>query len=57
MMIQSEIIIANDEKKFIDDLNFFLEKLASHQFLDIKFSSQLMAGKICFEALIIYKVE
>lgn len=56
-MIQSEIIIARDEKKFIEDLNFFLEKLAVHQFIDIKFSSQIISNKILFEALIIYKVE
>lgn len=56
-MIQSEIINGTDEKTFIEDLNYFLDKLEDHQFIDIKFRSNLYKNKLFYQALIIYKTE
>ena len=56
-MIQTEIIYTNNENSFIEDLNYFLEKLQYHQLIDIKFNSFLNLDNMIFQALIIYKTE
>ena len=56
-MIQVEIIEARKEKKFIEDLNYFLERLLTHQLIDIKYQVSMFENNVIYTALIIYKVE
>ena len=56
-MIQVEIIENKLEKSFVEDLNYFLERLSSHQLIDIKFHTSVNDSCIIYHALIIYKTE
>lgn len=56
-MIQIEIIENIKEKDFVDDVNYFLEKLNNHQLVDIKFNSFDKDDISIYRALIIYIME
>lgn len=56
-MIQSEIILNNDENAFVDELNYFLEKLGNHQLVDVKFSVQFVDSRLLYQALVLYEME
>ncbi len=56
-MVQTEIIYNVDDKQFIEDLNYFLEKLGNHRLIDIKFFCLKNAEEIIYQALIVYQME
>lgn len=56
-MIQVEIIEGIKENDFVEDLNFFLEKLSTHQLIDIKFNTYKDENNSIYRALIIYQME
>lgn len=59
-MIQIEIINSKDENNLVLDVNYFLEQLEEHLFIDIKYSSFLVDKEnnlYTYSALIIYRVE
>ncbi len=56
-MIQVDIIQNSDEKKFIEDINYFLEKLSNHQVIDIKYQSIIVKGNLMLQAFIVYIME
>ena len=56
-MVQVEIIEGFIEKEFVEDLNFFLEKLSTHQLIDIKFNTYKEENNSVYRALIIYQME
>ena len=60
-MIQIEIIEKDTEQYLVNDVNYFLEQLENHLFVDIKYSTNMIHfnHEIIknYTALIIYKVE
>ena len=56
-MIQVEIIEGLKEKEFVEDMNYFLEKLSAHQLIDIKFNTYINEKETIYRALIIYNME
>lgn len=60
-MIQIEIIEKETEQELVNDVNYFLEQLENHLFVDIKYSSNIYQMnkeiKKNFTAMIIYRVE
>lgn len=59
-MIQVEIFQNESETNLINDINYFLEQLEEHLYIDIKYSSffsPTSESKIIYTAMIIYKVQ
>ncbi len=59
-MIQVEIIKSHDENQLVSDINYFLQQLEEHLYIDIKYSSFLVNKEdntYLYSALIIYRVE
>lgn len=56
-MIQVELFQKNKEDELIEDVNYFLDQLQDHLFIDIKFNSIISHDhKLIYQALVIYKV-
>lgn len=59
-MIQVEVIESSNEEDFVNDVNYFLEQLENHLFIDIKYSFSMINNdekSQRYTALIIYKIE
>ena len=60
-MIQVEIIEAISESELVNDINYFLEQLENHLYIDIKYSPIVINDSknkvIKYTALIIYRIE
>lgn len=60
-MIQVEIIEGFDGNQLVNDVNYFLEQLEEHLFIDVRYSSFFVQEKgmprIRYSALILYRVE
>lgn len=60
-MIQVEIIESINEIDFVEDINYFLQQLENHLFIDIKYSTSIINKEnnnhVKYTALIIYRVE
>lgn len=60
-MIQIEIIEKDTEQELVNDVNYFLEQLENHLFIDIKYSFNLCSNnkgiRKIYTAMIIYRVE
>ena len=59
-MVQIEIIENFNEMQLVNDVNYFLEQLEEHLFIDIRYSSFLVKEndvfKTKYSVLIIYRV-
>lgn len=56
-MIQIEIFKNSDENILVDDINYFLEQLEEHLFIDIKYSSVIInEDNALYSAIVIYRV-
>ena len=59
-MVQIEIIENYNEMQLVNDVNYFLEQLEEHLFIDIRYSSFLVKEndvfKTKYSVLIIYRV-